>query len=409
MSTAHVNPQHIEPGHDGHAHDPHLAHHFDTPEQQFASAKMGMWVFLGTEILMFGGLFCAYAVYRHNHPDVFMVGHVELNKWMGAINTVVLIASSLTMAWAVRAAQLNQQKLLITLLSVTLLGGAGFMTIKAIEYATKYEHGLWVGKGNRYNKLYEGDPHHGGGHGEHPDGAPKSAGAGPDTGAAQATRPDASMGHSAEQTGAAQKQQQRVAAVVEAPATQPQARLPGPNYIDPNKGTADEARIRPSFQTVTGLAPRHTGAPAHHITFEELNQRNRERLNTFFSIYYLMTGLHGVHVLVGMGLIFWVLYRAATEKLRSWLLASIPLFVGLYIVFIGVLLHYHTVTMFVGGSIALLGMVWLVLGWIQSRHKPAEGGEFSEKYFTPVDLVGLYWHLVDLIWIFLFPLLYLIA
>src|SRR3954466_11278779 len=83
--------------HDGHAHDPHLAHHFDTPEQQFASAKLGMWIFLGTEILMFGGLFCAYAVYRHNHPAVFEVAHKYLDKWLGAVNTMVLITSSLTM------------------------------------------------------------------------------------------------------------------------------------------------------------------------------------------------------------------------------------------------------------------------------------------------------------------------
>ena len=89
---------------------PHLAHHFDTPEQQFNSAKIGMWVFLATELLMFGGLFCAYAVYRHNHPEVFLYAHHYLDKTWGAINTVVLITSSLTMAWGVRAAQLGQQQ-----------------------------------------------------------------------------------------------------------------------------------------------------------------------------------------------------------------------------------------------------------------------------------------------------------
>src|SRR5687768_17641107 len=133
MRTARGNPHHIEPGHDGHAHDPHLAHHFDTPEQQFASAKMRMWVFLGTEILMFGGLFCAYSVYRHNHPEVFIYGHHYLNKTWGAINTVVLLASSLTMAWGVRAAQLGQRTVLLVCLALTLAGGAGFMVIKTIE------------------------------------------------------------------------------------------------------------------------------------------------------------------------------------------------------------------------------------------------------------------------------------
>src|SRR5258708_28042771 len=93
----------------GNHHDPHLARHFDTPEQQYQSGKLGMWVFLGTELLMFGGLFCAYAVYRHNHPDVFLYAHEYLDKTLGAINTLVLITSSLTMAWGVRCAQLNQR------------------------------------------------------------------------------------------------------------------------------------------------------------------------------------------------------------------------------------------------------------------------------------------------------------
>src|SRR3954466_7467891 len=96
-----------------HHHHPHgnvhLAHHFETPEQQYASAKMGMWVFLATELLMFGGLFCAYAVYRHNHPEVFEYAHTYLDKKWGAINTVVLITSSLTMAWGVRMAQLGRR------------------------------------------------------------------------------------------------------------------------------------------------------------------------------------------------------------------------------------------------------------------------------------------------------------
>src|SRR3954470_16866399 len=81
------------PADDGHHHhhDPHLAHHFDSMEQQFNSNKLGMWVFLGTEILMFGGLFCAYSVYRHNRPDIFVYSHAYLDKWLGALNTVVLI------------------------------------------------------------------------------------------------------------------------------------------------------------------------------------------------------------------------------------------------------------------------------------------------------------------------------
>src|SRR5579872_7165320 len=108
MSTVESNVAGQGNGDATHApHDPHLAHHFENPEQQYASAKLGMWVFLGTEILMFGGLFCAYSVYRHNHPDVFALAHEALNRWLGAANTIVLITSSLTMAWGVRASQLG--------------------------------------------------------------------------------------------------------------------------------------------------------------------------------------------------------------------------------------------------------------------------------------------------------------
>src|ERR1700691_2515608 len=108
MSNASTtNPSAHSHGHAaGHAHhDPHLAHHFDTPEQQFPSAKLVMWVFLGTEILMFGGLFCAYSIYRHNHPLVFkFAAEAYLSTFWGPVNTIILITSSLTMAWGVRAA-----------------------------------------------------------------------------------------------------------------------------------------------------------------------------------------------------------------------------------------------------------------------------------------------------------------
>src|SRR3954465_5022906 len=136
MSTenSHVAVEEGGNGQHAHHHDPHLAHHFDTPDQQYTSGKLGMWMFLGTEILMFGGLFCAYSVYRHNHPEVFAFAHKALDPILGGINTVVLITSSLTMAWGVRAAQLNQKKTLVWCLILTILGGAGFMAIKSIEY-----------------------------------------------------------------------------------------------------------------------------------------------------------------------------------------------------------------------------------------------------------------------------------
>src|ERR1700691_6119824 len=137
-------------GHGVHAHDPHLAHHFDTPEQQYASAKLGMWIFLGTEILMFGGLFCGYSVYRHNHPEVFAFAHKELDKWLGALNTLVLITSSLTMAWGVRSSQLGYQTSLRWLMAVTILGGYVFLGVKSIEYNAKWKHDLFIGPHNQF-------------------------------------------------------------------------------------------------------------------------------------------------------------------------------------------------------------------------------------------------------------------
>src|SRR6266487_1486114 len=136
---------------------PHLAHHFESPEQQYNSAKVGMWVFLATELLMFGGLFCAYSVYRHNHPEVFEFAHRYLDRTLGALNTIILITSSLTMAWGVREAQLGRRRALMICLILTLLGGCGFMVIKSIEYRHKYVEHVWLGAGNQLSKLYKGE------------------------------------------------------------------------------------------------------------------------------------------------------------------------------------------------------------------------------------------------------------
>ena len=300
--------------HAGHgAHRPHLAHHFDTPDQQYGSAKLGMWLFLGTEILMFGGLFCAYSIYRHNHPLVFQfAAESYLNIYWGTLNTLILISSSLTMAWGVRAAQLNQRGLLIGCLILTLLGGAGFMVIKTIEYSAKWHEDVWVGQWNKYNNDYsDSDPHK-------------------DAPPAQPTAPT-------------------LPPVPDAAA--------GPGDANAEK---DLSRIKPRFVGPSGLAVAtiETAAPAdssgsvdedkeRDLRYRALSSKDQWRVSTFFSCYFLMTGLHGIHVLVGMALITWILLRSIRN-------------------------------------------------------------DFSSEYFTPVDLVGLYWHLVDLIWIFLFPLLYLI-
>ncbi len=206
----------------------YLAHHFSEVEQQRESAKLGMWIFLLTEILLFGGLFCAYAIFRSWNPDMFYNAHKFLNVELGTINTIVLITSSLTIALAIHSIQLGKRKLSIGLLAMTLLLAAVFLVIKYFEYSHKFHMG----------------------------------------------------------------------------------QLPGKYY---------------TFTGIKGDNP--------HI---------------FFSVYFAMTGLHGLHVIAGMFAISWVMIKTIKNR-------------------------------------------------------------FSPQYYTPMEMTGLYWHLVDLVWIFLFPLLYLIG
>lgn len=247
MSTTSVHPtdisvqggSHVHGDAHGHHHSHHgpkwLAHHFDTPLQQFEASKLGMWAFLGQELLFFSGLFVAYAIFRNWYPASFSAGSHQLDKIMGGINTVVLLFSSLTAALAVRSAQAGQRKKTSIMLVITILCACTFMVIKYFEYAHKFHAGLLPGR------YFNPDMHH--------------------------------------------------------------------------------------------LAHGVTSLPAHTYAF--------------FSVYFMMTGVHGVHVVVGIGVLIWILIRN-------------------------------------------------------------QRGEFSPEFYTPVDLVALYWHLVDLVWIYLFPLLYLI-
>ena len=207
---------------------PHLPHHFDSIEQAEAASKLGMWLFLCTEVLMFGGLFVAYAIYKNMYPEIFFQGATFLDWKLGSINTVVLLVSSLTMALSIYYTQKAKSKAAIYSLWLTLCCGFIFMGIKYIEYSHKLHLGLAPG----HLFSYSAEP------------------------------------------------------------------------------------------TLQGLA-------------------------LYFSFYYCMTGLHGLHVLIGMILIFWVLVRAYK-------------------------------------------------------------GHFGPSYFLPMECVGLFWHLVDLIWIYLFPILYLV-
>ena len=351
------------------AHPPHLAHHFDTPEQQFESAKFGMWAFLATEVLMFGGLFCAYSVYRGNHPETFLYGHIFLNKQWGAINTIILLASSFTMAWGVRAAQLGQQKLLVWMLVLTFLGGVGFMGIKTIEYGGKVKHKLFVGAFNAFyykagspldpDKLKEaieyGQAHHaehaGPAHGvDHGDGAAADASHDPgghvEVGPAAVTAAaEAAPGTTVDLAHGAEADDAKTSSP--APPADRSLILPaaiGPTGVAPQFLTGP---IQPGGHGSGGNSGGKPGDGHRQLSYDELPPVQQERVHVFFQIYFLMTGLHGFHVLIGMGLLAYLAIRAAR-------------------------------------------------------------GAFGPAYFTPVDLIGLYWHLVDLIWIFLFPLLYLI-
>ncbi|MFL2541396.1 MAG: heme-copper oxidase subunit III [Candidatus Latescibacterota bacterium] len=129
-----------------HAHGAHNLHHlhqFETPEQQYESATLGMWAFIVQEILFFGGLFGAYTVYRNTYIEAFTAGSYQLDIFWGTLNTVVLIASSLTMAMAVRSAQTNSGPgQIIGWLVATIVLGCAFLGVKAIEYTGKWHHHL---------------------------------------------------------------------------------------------------------------------------------------------------------------------------------------------------------------------------------------------------------------------------
>lgn len=226
-------PAETEPEAEEEHHPAHLEHHFVSSEQQFDSAKLGMWVFLITEILLFSGMFVAYAVYRYWNPGVFEAASATLDQVLGTINTIVLLTSSLTVALGIHYIKQDKvQQCVYSLVATVGLAGA-FMVIKYFEYTAKFDHGVFPGAAF--------DPH--GAHYEH----------------------------------------------------------------------------------LAGM----THAPQ------------------FFSLYFVMTGIHGVHVLAGMVVISWIAVQA-----------------------------------------------WR--------------GRYSSEWYTPIELSGLYWHLVDIVWIFLFPLLYLV-
>ncbi len=295
-------PLHKQGEHE-HPHHPNLGHHWESLQQQFEAGKLGMWLFLATEVLFFGGLFVAYAVWRGNNPDLFRYGSHYLDTFWGATNTGVLILSSLTMAMAVTYAQLNKRTALVVCLGLTLLGAFGFMAIKYVEYTHKFHEGIYPGA-----RFYQ--------------------------------PPDPEQSHWWDPNKPIVTQEQiaqREAAAI-APAS--------------GDAPAVGSAMRPAAVGPRGFTGEpeegHSARGTQEHPVHPLQDPNRPvNAHMFFNIYFFMTGLHGIHVLIGI----------------------------------------------------------IVIGWLMLR---AIRGDFHSAYFTPVDLGGLYWHLVDLIWIFLFPLFYLI-
>lgn len=243
-----------------HAHHPELRHHFDTMPQQKEAAVIGMWVFLLTEILFFGGLFAAYMIYRVWYFDAFAEASRRLSLFWGGLNTAVLIGSSLTMAMAVRGAQTNKRKATVNWLILTMVLGCVFLGVKVIEYQDKFAN-------------YE---------------------------------------------------------------------VPGPSF----NWLAHE-----QHEAAGGA---HTAAPAaasegtgEHRNLSLTPEQLQRTTQIYFSLYFTMTGLHALHMIIGIGLM----------SVITW-------------------------------------MAWK--------------GKFDAEYYTPVEMSGLYWHFVDIVWIFLFPLLYLV-
>ena len=231
---------------------------FQTLEQQKESATLGMWIFLVTEVLFFGGLFLTYTINRHFYFTAFGIGSNTLDITLGTINTGVLILSSLTMAMAVWSAQVGRKQLVSLFLLATLGLGTVFLGVKVVEYKQKFDHHLIPGRS--FDVWYQVD-------------------------------------HAK-------------------PATEQE------------KEELDKER-----------------AELHKATLSDPDIQSHGQL--YFSLYFGMTGLHALHMIVGAGL-----------------------------------------------------LIWLIKGSLRSR--------FTAQYNTPVEVVGLYWHFVDIVWIYLFPLLYLI-
>jgi len=275
-------------------HEPGLQHQFDDMGQQEESVSIGMWMFLVQEIMFFGGLFTVYLVFRWKYPMAFAAGSNHLDVVMGFVNTLVLIVSSLTMALTVFYAQKGNRSMQVILILLTMLFGATFLGVKVVEYTDKYNHALVPVTG--WNKRTPA------GSAEH----------------TEAAKPCWEQGHGAEHT-----------------------------YVNP----------RGEFQWTDCSLVKYSqeknfltdSEKAGYFSNGQIDANKfRDKVRIYFWIYFVMTGLHALHMIVGLGLMTWLL--------------------------------------------------WSVFKY-----------NYNSDYYMPVEMSGLYWHFVDIVWIFLFPLLYLLG
>ena len=369
---------------DHHDHGEFIAHHFDGAEQQFDSGKLGIWLFLVTEILFFGGLFVAYTLYRSNHPEIFEQAHVFLNKYLGGLNTIVLLFSSLTMALGVRAAQLGKNKNCGVYVLITMVCAAVFLGVKAVEYSHKWDMGILVRSAFDLTYVHAapqtaiGQSLHISDYLVYLSVIPTLLLIGFLVASAIGKLTDKNifskfmLGLSIMVGGyflgvgiglvfmdVAERDTAGSHAAVSGDQPVVLYALTQENNEEPNRDDNHDKTAGAQTTADHGEGENHEEGASHeddhaHAAGGETYSAHHpdpadlsRDVGIFFSIYYCMTGLHAIHIIGGIVVLSWIYWRSLLGHWRS-------------------------------------------------------------DYFGPVDYVGLYWHLVDLIWIYLFPLLYLI-
>jgi cytochrome c oxidase subunit 3 len=308
--------QHADTHHEEfHYHAPGLQHQFEDMKQQEESVSIGMWMFLVQEIMFFGGLFSAYLVFRSRFPLAFAEASNHLNAFWGGLNTLVLIVSSLTMALTVYYAQKGNRNMQVILIILTMIFGAVFLGVKAIEYTDKYNTGLVPVTGWNKKVKATGEEH-----------------------AAEPVKKDQAFTVPLIETRA---EASEAAGEHSAPYINPKGEFQwnaGRHVFD--YAVEKEKSGKPYFTAAERVGYFSNG--------EFDANKYRDKIRIFYYIYFVMTGLHALHMVIGLGLMTWLLWAA-----------------------------YR--------------------------------GSFGPEYFAPVEMSGLYWHFVDIVWIFLFPLLYLLG